>query len=32
MMTGTQATIDGRPALRFERRLTHSIRSASGAR
>ena len=25
MMTGTQETIDGRPALRFERRLTHSI-------
>lgn len=23
-MTGTQATVDGRPALRFERRLTHA--------
>jgi uncharacterized protein YndB with AHSA1/START domain len=25
MMTGTQQTVDGRPALRFERRLDHSI-------
>jgi uncharacterized protein YndB with AHSA1/START domain len=25
MRTGTQETIDGRPALRFERRLTHPI-------
>jgi uncharacterized protein YndB with AHSA1/START domain len=24
-MTGTQETVDGRPALRFERRLAHSI-------
>jgi uncharacterized protein YndB with AHSA1/START domain len=24
-MTGTQETVDGRPALRFERRLPHSV-------
>jgi uncharacterized protein YndB with AHSA1/START domain len=24
-MTGTQETVDGRPALRFERRLDHSV-------
>jgi hypothetical protein len=24
-MTGTQQTVDGRPALRFERRLDHSV-------
>jgi uncharacterized protein YndB with AHSA1/START domain len=25
MMSGTQQTVDGRPALRFERRLDHSV-------
>ena len=24
-MTATQQTVDGRPALRFERRLKHSV-------
>ena len=30
MMDGTLETIDGRPALRFERRLAHPVESPTG--